>query len=242
MEGSAAKRRWIVYQDVAARQAEQNLREARHREVELQFQSDLRRMVDMSALSQDQIEAVLRDQDRHEQELQARKLSAEERRALDASPEEKQRIQRSSIAMQLWSPVSRSAARLLGGLSAEQWEMLRRDGQLIFSTDPLPGELPLPREETSRLRAAQPRSDIPPLRPSSLEEQENRRSYEQRRQEEWAAATGYRVLIQFDAGQLEQRDQLGLRADVMAIRSGDSPPFRRYSHGSDNPVGCAAGS
>ena len=65
-------------------------------------------------------------------------------------------MQRLAVADRLSSPVNRTLARLLGSLTLSQWGLLRQGRPLLFSTDPQPGELPLPGDVAQRLRTSQP--------------------------------------------------------------------------------------
>ena len=63
-------------------------------------------------------------------------MTPEQQKAALNSPEEKEWPRHASLIFPLWSPIARSLAVLLGGLTSSQWSRLLQDGELDYSTDP----------------------------------------------------------------------------------------------------------
>src|SRR5437660_1284246 len=120
------------------------------------------------------------------------------------------------------SPIARTLAALLGRLPAPQWEMLRQEKYLYFSTNPEPGELPLPAEMARTFRDSHPTMYPPSERVSfnSPQQEEALRKQEKQGQDLWASATGYRVKGWLDDRGYRSRGGLFLLAEAMPLRGG----------------------
>jgi hypothetical protein len=186
-----------IWQDLASKQREEALRRAAREAVEQQFQKELQSCQELAALSQDEIQRLVDAAYERDQRLE--KLSPEERQALLNSPEEKERSRRYGAAQHLSSPIDRSLAGLTARLSPEQWTALRAGRQLVFASDPRPGELPLSADVLRTFRTSQPRSDLLPTAVAAAHPElvEQIDPEEKEMQERWAAADGYHVTIRF---------------------------------------------
>jgi hypothetical protein len=218
--------RYEIHQDLAARQREEALRQAAYADVWKRFRQEVDRYVRMAALSQQQLDDLLDASNPPGQD--GRKPSPEQPMS-DATGQQEQRA-RLVAARALWSPIARSLAGLLGRLSPQLWSLLREKGQLIFSTDPQPGELPLPPKAGVTLRASQPVAQRPGERlvaPSPEAEERLLREW-QTMAEQWTAATGYRVTFRFDDALLPTWGTLRLQAEAAPL--GGAPQPTSYYH------------
>jgi hypothetical protein len=209
-----------IWQDLASKQREAALREARIREDEQRFQREVRRCAEVAALSPEQIEAIAHGRDPQSEALHH--LTREQQMAFLGSPEAGEQMQRPMTARRLSAPIPRALAQFLGRLSPEQWAMLRQEQRLSFSTDPQPGDLPLPKETADVLRSSRsslygPGETAPSFDPKAAERVRQR---EQEMQEQWAAATGYEVTIRLDAGSLTTAGAPSLSVDASAVQRG----------------------
>src|SRR5262249_52004109 len=154
------------------------------------FRREVDRMVEMAALSQEQIDAILRNAEKQRERMA--KLTPEQRRALSRLPEAKQRSERVRTACQLQPPLARVVAGLLARLAPAQWTtLLQGQEPLVLATDPGRGELPLPDAVSRDIRTIGP--SVPGARAA-----ERSRLRDQEQRERWAAASGFRVIIQPD--------------------------------------------
>lgn len=182
---------------------------------------DLATAVELAALTPKQLQQVRDDWRKRSAELG--KLPAEQREVAMRSPEVLEPRWRAGLTQYVSSPLSRTLARLVGGLTDAQWDRLQSGQMLVFSTDPQPGELRLPGETAAVLRTAQPALfDAWIKRP--LDTAEEQRQNEMR--EQWSAATGYRVTVSIRAP--AGVEVLGVCANATPLR-GDSPSGRRAS-------------
>jgi hypothetical protein len=232
-----------IYQDLAGKQREAALRSARAEKTVRQFQEEIQSYVHAASLSPERMQGILDEQERQREEMS--RMTPEQRKALVSSPAWRQSYEEFQAAFQLWSPVSRALARLLGRLSPRQWGVLREQGRLIFSTDPQAGgaapgrwSTPLPEEIARAFRAARPMMHRPgaPSGARDPEEDARMRQYEAARQAEWAAADGYQVTIRMDLHELQQSGFLSLTADAGAIRSGTPAPGSLFGSGTSLQV------
>jgi hypothetical protein len=218
-QGRDERTRYEISQGVAARQREAALRQAVFAQGAKSLQQELERYGEIAALSQGQIQQFLDAEERLQQ--QAEQLSPVQREAFDQQPDVQERSRRYRAAQALYSPVSQALALVLRRLSPQQWAFLREAGQVTYTTDPQPGDLPLPEELGRLFRAAVPSSYRP--RPQGTARDPVLESWlgrqEQARQEQWAAATGYRVTVRLVANRLESGGSFSLRAEVVPLGS-----------------------
>src|SRR5439155_18834053 len=123
-----------IWQDLAARQREEALRQATSADARKRFQEAVDLTLKMATLPPAQIEQLLQEGEQHSRELA--KLPPEQQRLLWDSPAEAEWRRRHYPAGYLWSPIGRALAGLLGRLSSQQWAVLNQGQLLIFTTDP----------------------------------------------------------------------------------------------------------
>jgi hypothetical protein len=192
--GKAGAWRYEIYQDLGGKQREEALRRAVHSDIVRRLRHDLGTAVELAALTPEQLQRVRDDWRKRSAELG--KLPAEQREAATNSPEVLELRWRAGLTQYVSTPFARTLARLVGGLTDSQWDRLQSGQMLVFSTDPLPGELRLPGETAGILRTTQPALfDAWIKRP--LDAAEEQRQNEMR--EQWSAATGYRVTVSIRA-------------------------------------------
>jgi hypothetical protein len=220
-----------IWQDLKSKQREAALRDALLGAAEKELREQVRRAVEIAGLSQDEVMALRREEQERARELQ--RMPREQIEAFLRRPEEQEKTRRYQLTNYLWSPISRSLARLVGHLTAEQWSSLREDGQLRFSTDPRPGELPLPAEMERLFRSGPPGLLRPGDRvifPEETGGEEGMRRREKEMQDRWSGAAGYRVTIQWN-DQLKAGGPLHLGAEASPIDPGPPPPSYTISSG-----------
>jgi hypothetical protein len=201
-----------IYQDLASKQRQAVLLQAALGDVERHLRRELARYLEIAALPPEETRRFVDVERKRRQELLD--LSVEEWVRLLDSPEERERLARWRIALQLSSPDQRALVSLLGSLSPPQWALLREGQPLTLSTHPRPGELPLPAEIARTLRDARPPLS-PPRRRFGLPvptPEEERLQQAQALQEAWATAIGYRVTIRLDGERWRTLGSLSLKA------------------------------
>jgi hypothetical protein len=213
-----------IWQDVASKQREEALRQASLADTEQRLGKEIKRLTELAALSQEQIQRLLDENARRQQEIE--QLPAEQQQALSRSSAEQERMRRVAAAQQLSSPVSRALGVFLGRLSAEHWTLLRTDQPLTFSSTPGAGELPMPAEVARLFRAARPTLFVPGMRYefSQPGEEEQMRRREKEVQAQWSAASGYRATFRLDSSRLATAGSYTLQAGAEALRSGPVNP------------------
>jgi hypothetical protein len=203
--------RYEIWQDLASKQHEEALRQAMLTAAQKQFQEQVKLLADTASLSEAQIRRLIDETEVRFQESQ--KLSPLQHEPLLHSPEEQERTRRWRAARQLPSPISRVLAGFLTQLTPAQWSQLNERKSITFSSDPLPGELTLPEETVRDLRTAQPTTDSR-LYPSDPRIAQQLRDREQKAQDQWSSANGFRVFLRLDRSQLKSRGWLSLQADA----------------------------
>src|SRR5438309_645030 len=214
-----------IYQDLAGKQREAALRNARFEAIERRFQEEVRRCVDVAALPPAQIQAIVDAEEQRSRELA--KMTPEERGALLRSPGERERQARAAVARELSVPIPRALAQLLGRLSPQQWATLHAESRLVFATQPGPGELPLRDDTAQALRASRPTLFQPGVQirfPDPAAEERARR-HDQEVQQQWAGADGYQVEFRLEAERLQSAGMVSLWVNAAAARSGDPQPI-----------------
>jgi hypothetical protein len=205
--GKPGAERYEIWQDLAAKQREEALRQAARAEVERRLGEEVTRFAAVAALPAKQIESLSQQYEQwHEQFF---KLPPTQRSA--AWAKQGRRMEELSVAHRLAAPVNRTLALLLGRLTPQQWATLRQNRPLRFSTDPKPGELLLPDETARAFRAAHPSMDDS-WRYGNTEFAEKERQKQREMETEWAAAPGYQAVIRLDAEQFQRRGSLTLRS------------------------------
>jgi hypothetical protein len=229
--GKAGEWRYEIWQDAAGKRYEEALRRDLAAYARKRLAEEVDHLATMASLSQEQIESEMEAPLRAPAGVTGR-LNPEQEYTLFRSPEAKARGQRYARAMQLWSPTQRSLARFLKRLSADQWTLLQEKGSLVFSSDPRPGDLQLPEAAARDFRLSLPLS-MPPVyfRLADSEAQAKVRERERKAQALWAAASGYRVLIQHNIGKsFERYGVLTFHAGVDPLLPAEQPlAFARLS-------------
>jgi hypothetical protein len=190
--------RYEIWQDLASRQREEALRRALSAGGEQRLQEELAICRELAGKSQEEMRRLW-DESTHWNERLER-LTPEERRVLENSPEFRRQELRHSHARRLWSPIKRSLAGLMTRLSREQWAALRTGRQLVLSSQPKRGELALPPELLRVFRTSRP-TISPPGKTVSAEPnvEERARQREREGQERWDQAEQYDVIIRLFA-------------------------------------------
>jgi hypothetical protein len=215
-----------IYQDLASKQREEALRQARVAEVVRQLQEELKRCTELAALSPEAFQHLSDEADRYWQEWW--QLTRAQQQARLQGPLEKQHQERFSGIQELRSPIARALAALLSPALPIDWAHLPEETTVTWSSDPKPGYPPqageqrLPLEVERHLREAKPSWLAPGVHPAFPEpgEEERTREREGALQEAWAAASGYRVTLRLDARQLQTRGALMLYLNAVPFRNG----------------------
>jgi hypothetical protein len=185
-----------IWQDLASKQREEALRSSLSAAVEQRFQEELERYRAAVKLSPAEIRRQWDDWLVRGDQLH--KLSPEQFQAWLNSHEATDWDRRSSLLENLTSPIQRSLAGLATGLSPEQWAALRAGRQIVFSSAPRTGELPLPADVLHTFQSSQP-GDHPPgwelTLPADPDMAEEIRRKEKEMQGRWVGADGYQVTV-----------------------------------------------
>jgi hypothetical protein len=219
--------RYEIWQDLPSKQREESLRQALFAGMEQRFREEMSICRELSGKSQEEMGQIWDEATRWRERLA--KLSPRERQALENSAEGRKEARRHAYAQALWSPVERTLGSLMTHLPPEQWVAMRTGRQLVFSSDPQRGELPIPPDVLRRFRTSRPTLS-PPGQPNSAQpDNEQRwRQMEQEQQERWSQAEQYRVTVRL--GEHSPRpDQLNLFALATPI-SGGKPLGQWYNN------------
>jgi len=232
--------RYEIRQDLASKQREEALRRGAIGEVQKRFEEEMALVMELAAMPEERLQAI-REQTRTRFEALG-KLSEEERAAITSAPEFHQEMRRMAAAQRLASPVPRALAGLVGRLSPEQWASLREGRALTLSTEPQEHDLPMPAELERLLRATKP--TIYPagtnIRYGDSTQEEQVRQREKQMQEQWAAASGFRVSIRMDANRLGSAGSMNLNADARPFRNGAPGGGASYGGGGGTSLGIYA--
>jgi beta-lactamase regulating signal transducer with metallopeptidase domain len=215
--------RYEIGQDVAGKQREEKLREADWAEVDRRFQEELKRLLTAPELSPAEIRRLEDEEEEAGQKLRGFTNPAL-RDAFLSSPQERERRRRQAVASWQSTPINRALKQFLKGVTPAQWEAMRQGDPIRFSTDPQPGELPLPEAIAQKLRSSEP-SEYPAGRqiyPNNPDVDAEIRQREKQEQEEWGSATGYRVTLRLGPAPIPP----GARTGPSLSLSVDAAPFR----------------
>jgi hypothetical protein len=190
-----------IYQDVASKEREEALRERTAAEIEKRFRERVALTIKTAALPPEEIRRLKEEE---EQLRKERKLLT-----LEHGP-----------AWQLVEPAPRAMAQLVGRLTPAHWTLLRRGDPLVFDTEPGPGELPLPEEMAQVFRKVRPGVETGMSYPPEIEE--GQRQARIMAANEWAAAHGFRVVLQMKWDSFP--GSLSLRASAQPSRRVELPP------------------
>jgi hypothetical protein len=217
---------------VAARQREEALRQAFRDQAIRNLQHEIRGAIEMTALSSEQLQAIVQ-------------AGEPLRQRPPRTAEEATRRKRMLLAEQLLSPVSRELARTLGRLTPEQCARLGATGEIALSSDPRSGDLPLLPATVALFRASQPnmsdgkidlRTDPSPNAAQMVAHRQ------MQQQQIWEKATGYRVVIQLDRTSLEKTTgSLTLQAAVQIPSEHLPAEVTRLDGGTIRPIAFLGG-
>jgi hypothetical protein len=229
--GKAGDWHYEIWQDAASRRYEETLRRDLAVYARKRLAEEVDQLAVMASLSQEQIDAIIEAPPLAPAGV-TEPLTREQALTYFKSPEGQARGRRFDRAMQLWSPTQRSLARFLKRLSAEQWNLLRAKGSLIFSSEPGREDLLLADDVAQEFRLSPPLATAPVyFRRSDSDTQAKVREQERKVQPLWAAATGYWVMLQHNIGKFfEQYGVLTFHAGVHPLLPGEgSLAFSRLS-------------
>jgi hypothetical protein len=188
-----------IWQDLASKQHEEALRQAYSAGVDQRFQEEVGIYRDLVGKPQEEMKRLWDEGTRWKERLE--KLTPEERQTLENSPEFRRQSLRYDLARRVWSPTNRSSASLMTGLTPEQWTALRAKRQIVFSSHPQPGKLPLPPDVLRVFRTSRLSVPLPgPPRSAQPEDEERLRRHEREKQElqeRWDQAEDYDVILRF---------------------------------------------
>jgi len=211
--GKQGSWRYEIHQDLAGRQREEAALQALYAKVEEQFRQEVQEYIRMAALPADRIRAI------------AAGVQPDEPRVRGG-------LTSSAVAADLYSPIRRGLAHLLGTLSPADWQTLIKGGrQISFSSDHGPGDRPLPSEALRAFAKSRPsltRPGVVAFTNNSAAEEELRR-LEAQWQQQWAAAAAYRVTVRLDvtpSAAVASGASLFSLIVVPAARSAGSPEFQ----------------
>src|SRR5262249_409240 len=115
------------------------------------------------------------------------------------------RLQDAAAVHAAASPMGHAMLQVLGSLTPAQWQKLRDDEMLVFSTKPGDGELPMPAGVEAQLRATKPEFPFPKELFKGLKRGagggnmvEALTQAEQTMQQQWAEARDLRVTLQLN--------------------------------------------
>jgi hypothetical protein len=220
--GKDGEERYEIWQDLAAKQREEALRQAGVVAAWKQLQAEVGRVTAMARLPLPQIEAIQLASERRLDE--AAKLPRDQPQAFVRSPEVQEWNDRLRIANIVSIPIPRAVAAALGRLSPRQWDTLRRDRRLVLSTQPQPGELPLPEDAARMFRATSLPRRSPEGIGGSPDAVAAQREADRAWQANWEAATGYRMQIVLDDRNLVAGRTVDLQATVSPLPAGAPVP------------------
>jgi hypothetical protein len=223
-EGKDPTAVYEIWQDLAGKQREEALRRAMREEVERRFREQLAAYVEVASLPEAEIRRLAAAGERRQ--LEAQLLYSGRRSAEPASPQELVQRQHEQVAQRLSSPVTRSLATLLGGLTAPEWSRLFDERALTLSTEPLPGQLSLPAAPARALRDYRPTLPMPlgaevGAPPLDADIEAGLRQQNRELQERWSAASGYQVRVTLDPSEPQGG---GVTLEAMAAPLQSSAP------------------
>ena len=211
------RQNYELWQDAASYNRERDLRASVLRESERAFMLAANRVVEIARLSEDQRLALIESAERQVDALAG--LPSEAARARLSLPAAAEISTRGAIAEQMESPILRALGDLLGDALARQTDRLRQSGELIYSSEPGPGENALPDRIASILRRHTPgvyAADAEAVTPGAPVAQ-NATGLEARIRESWAAGRGYRVVIRLNGLDFAEGGGVALSARATPI-------------------------
>jgi hypothetical protein len=228
--GKEGEWRYEIWQDLAAKNREAALREARVVQAEQRLRDEVRRYLEIARLPEAQHRAMVEELNALERQME--RLSLQQVMGLFFTGQLTatfQRVQRLETARRLSPPISRSLAQLLGRLSPAHWAELSAGRPVVFSTSTTAGEAALPEEAVRTFRATPvtfPEHFAPDDPPEDVAE--IRRHYAAQ-EDRWKSAAGYRVTISEDRSGLSTMGSLSLDIRVQPTRTADATDAEQFS-------------
>lgn len=233
-----ASDRYEIWQDLPSKQREEALRQAALNGVEKRYQEELKLYVDVGSMTPEAIQELGKPP--RPPGIDIDRLSPEERsramRAYLSSPEGSARLRRLYVARTMATPLRQALAKIVGGLTSQQWKTVRSGQALTFSTDPQPGEPRLPAEMEAVFRTTKPTLDRYNVSTTDGRAEERLRQRERTLQEQWAAATGYRVELRFEGIPSRMQGFVFFRAQARPMRTGAPGGTIGFSAGSSTEL------
>lgn len=183
---------YLIFQDRAAKQEEENEINAAQRAVLQALEQQLERHRRISRMPPEQLQ---RELDRANRELET--AFAGGLSAAGGNPENAKRLMENMTLFAAATPVGRVMLGVLDGLTPGHWQQLMNEQPIVLSSRPGEGELPLPPAFQDALRGAAPQLPFPKSLFRSLGPQVERSigQVEQMMQEPWSRADGYSVTV-----------------------------------------------
>ncbi len=183
-----------IRQSAAQRKEEQDEIDRGEREVIAALEKELENYRRLSRLPPEQLD---RELEKAEQELE-QMFAGGNMMAMANDPQAGMRMMNSMAMRAVASPLGRTMLDLLDGLGPQQWETLREEGSLSFSTSPGGGERPLPAGMGDRIRSAKPEFPFPKtlFRTFAPGADSGLAQVEQLMADRWSKATEFKVNIQ----------------------------------------------
>ncbi len=219
-EDKAGTSRYLLYQSRAARERELAELQKSERAVVEALNRDLARYRQVAKMPEDQLHQQLEKSDRELSELLAGGFAG-----LGNNPAATRKFQDAQALRALSSPIGRSMLGVLDSLSPGQWNLLRSDRPLVFSSDPKEGELPLPASIQNQLRTGTPGFPLPKalFRALGPQVEQGIGQAERMMQNRWNQATGFKVTVHLNLNIGSQ--PLGLlRVNPAPLGEGDAGP------------------
>jgi hypothetical protein len=230
--GKAGEERYEIWQDLAAKNREAALRDARMLQAEQRLREEVRRYVEIARLPEGQFRAMQDEEKAMQRQFEG--MTPAQQLAFLFSGEGTtlfQKAQRLQTSRRLASPIARTLARLLGGLSPAHWAELRAGRELDFSTSPDESQARLPEDAVRSFRSSPltvPEYVPPEISPDELA-QIRQQNEEQR--DRWKNAAGYRVSIRQGRDALNTEGSLSLHVQVRPTRTTDAAQFDHFGVG-----------
>ncbi len=222
--GAGSSARYLFYQDTAARQEEERLREEERQRLLETFRAQVERY---RRLSQRPPEELLKEAQSLQGLVDAeregmRRLPPAESMALQSTRGYREREADLRALRAMADPQQRALVGLVATLTRAQWDALLDHEPHVFSSLLEPGSLALPPALERALRAHAPAWDLPGERiPTGPQFDEPRRQYLERLREAWGRAEGFRITLETQLAQYIHPRSLNL-----LVKSGAVVPER----------------
>jgi hypothetical protein len=191
--GTAAEPRYEIYQDLRSKNEEAAILSGARRAVVETLQKELGRHRRFANLPQAELDkrAAAGDAD-------LAKMMGGGGGGFGAPGQQSEAMHEWQAARNVATPLGRIMLGVVERLTPAQWQTLLNGDPITYSTEPKAGELRLAAETATSLRGVKPTSSVPFGVGDSLgpEIKEAMRVMQEKSQEEWSRATGYRIDVQ----------------------------------------------